>query len=145
MLFFCFPPSLQDDHNIDQDGLMIKRTRMGTCIIIYTYGTTHAWVWGYSFNKILLLLLVRFFIYNFLLGDLIDSVKSAAEGVKSHSTFVSTWMKNNVSPSLRNILPTSPGLPSGETQPSTSAAALTRRPVRLLFYELPLHTLSKRL
>uniref|UniRef100_A0A3B3DN67 SUMO specific peptidase 1 n=1 Tax=Oryzias melastigma TaxID=30732 RepID=A0A3B3DN67_ORYME len=80
------------------------------------------------FNKILLLLLVRFFIYNFLLGDLIDSVKSAAEGVKSHSTFVSTWMKNNMSPSLRNILPTSPGLPSGETQPSTSAAALTRRP-----------------
>uniref|UniRef100_A0A3P9JTW8 Si:dkey-21c19.3 n=1 Tax=Oryzias latipes TaxID=8090 RepID=A0A3P9JTW8_ORYLA len=65
----------------------------------------------------------------FLLGELIDSVKSAAEGVKSHSTFVSTWMKNNSSPSLRNILPTSPGLPSGETQPSTSSAALTRRPI----------------
>uniref|UniRef100_A0A3P9KCM5 Si:dkey-21c19.3 n=1 Tax=Oryzias latipes TaxID=8090 RepID=A0A3P9KCM5_ORYLA len=65
----------------------------------------------------------------FLLGELIDSVKSAAEGVKSHSTFVSTWMKNNASPSLRNILPTSPGLPSGETQPSTSSAALTRRPI----------------
>uniref|UniRef100_A0A3P9KCB7 Si:dkey-21c19.3 n=1 Tax=Oryzias latipes TaxID=8090 RepID=A0A3P9KCB7_ORYLA len=81
---------LQDGHNIDQDGLMIKRTRM---------------------------------------GELIDSVKSAAEGVKSHSTFVSTWMKNNASPSLRNILPTSPGLPSGETQPSTSSAALTRRPI----------------
>uniref|UniRef100_A0A8C7XZR3 SUMO specific peptidase 1 n=1 Tax=Oryzias sinensis TaxID=183150 RepID=A0A8C7XZR3_9TELE len=65
----------------------------------------------------------------FLLGELIDSVKSAAEGVKSHSTFVSSWMKNNSSPSLRNILPTSPGLPSGETQPSTSSAALTRKPI----------------
>ncbi|RVE70567.1 hypothetical protein OJAV_G00065610 [Oryzias javanicus] len=81
---------LQDGDNINQDDLIIKRTRM---------------------------------------GDLIDSVKSAAEGVKSHSTFVSTWMKNNVNPSLRNILPTSPGLLSGETQPSTSAAVLTRRPI----------------
>uniref|UniRef100_A0A3B4WLN0 SUMO specific peptidase 1 n=1 Tax=Seriola lalandi dorsalis TaxID=1841481 RepID=A0A3B4WLN0_SERLL len=75
---------LEDGHNIDQDGLMIKKSRM---------------------------------------GDLIDTVKIAAEGVKSHSSSVATWMRNNVSPTLRNILPASPGPPPGEPQPSTSAAA----------------------
>ncbi|XP_068996649.1 sentrin-specific protease 1 [Embiotoca jacksoni] len=81
---------LEDGHNIDEDVLVIKKSRM---------------------------------------GDLIDSVRSAAEGVKSHSSSVATWMMNNVSPSLRNILPTSPGSPSGEPQPSTSAAMWTGRPV----------------
>uniref|UniRef100_A0A3Q3BFJ2 SUMO specific peptidase 1 n=1 Tax=Kryptolebias marmoratus TaxID=37003 RepID=A0A3Q3BFJ2_KRYMA len=63
------------------------------------------------------------------MGDLIDSVKSAAEGVKNHSTNVATWMKKNVSPTLRNILPTSSGSPAGEPQPSTSAAIWTGRPI----------------
>ncbi|GAA6222758.1 sentrin-specific protease 1-like [Lates japonicus] len=77
---------LEDGHNIDQDGLMIKRSRM---------------------------------------GDLIDTVKTAAEGVKTHSSSVATWMRNNVSPTLRNILPASPGPPPGEPQPSTSSSAAT--------------------
>ncbi|KAM4563445.1 sentrin-specific protease 1 isoform 2-T2 [Odontesthes bonariensis] len=81
---------LEDDHNIDQDGLVIKKSRM---------------------------------------GDLIESVKSAAEGVKSQSTSVATWMRNNVSPTLRNFLPTSPDSPPGESQPSTSSAVCTGRPV----------------
>lgn len=82
--------SLEDGHTIDQDGLMIKRSRM---------------------------------------GDLIDSVKIAAEGVKNHSSSVATWMRNNVSPTLRNILPASPGPPTGDLQPqpSTSAAVWTGR------------------
>ncbi|XP_070695531.1 sentrin-specific protease 1 isoform X1 [Pempheris klunzingeri] len=75
---------LEDEHNIDQDGLMIKKSRM---------------------------------------GDFIDTVKVAAEGVKSHSSSVATWMRNSVSPTLRNILPAPPGPPPGEPQPSTSAAA----------------------
>ncbi|XP_047446234.1 sentrin-specific protease 1 [Mugil cephalus] len=81
---------LDDGNNLDQDGLIIKKSRM---------------------------------------GDLIDTVKSAAEGVKSHSSSVATWMRNNVNPTLRNILPTSPGPPPGEPQPSTSAAVWTRRPI----------------
>lgn len=83
---------LEDGHKIDQDGLVIKKSRM---------------------------------------GDLIDTVKNAAEGVKNHSSSVATWMKNSVSPTLRNILPTSPGLPPGEPhpRPSTSAAIWTGRPI----------------
>ncbi|KAM9350866.1 sentrin-specific protease 1 [Symphorus nematophorus] len=81
---------LEDGHNVDQDGLKIKKSRM---------------------------------------GDLIDTVKIAAEGVKTHSSSVATWMRNNVSPTLRNILPASPGPPAGEPQPSTSAAIWARRPI----------------
>ncbi|XP_036959902.1 sentrin-specific protease 1 isoform X1 [Acanthopagrus latus] len=81
---------LEDGHNVDQDGLMIKKSRM---------------------------------------GDLIDTVKVAAEGVKTHSSSVATWMRNNVSPTLRNILPASPGPPPGDPQPSTSAAVWAKRPI----------------
>ncbi|XP_070766894.1 sentrin-specific protease 1 [Enoplosus armatus] len=81
---------LEDGHNIDQDGLIIKKSRM---------------------------------------GDFIDTVKVAAEGVKTHSSSVATWMRNNVSPTLRNILPASPGPPPGEPQPSTSAAVWAGRPI----------------
>ncbi|XP_041860627.1 sentrin-specific protease 1 isoform X2 [Melanotaenia boesemani] len=81
---------LEEVHNIDKDGLVIKRSRI---------------------------------------GDLMDTVKSAAEGVKSHSTSVATWMKNSVSPTLRNFLPTSPDAPFLEPQPSTSAAVWTGRPI----------------
>uniref|UniRef100_A0A1A8M391 SUMO1/sentrin specific peptidase 1 n=1 Tax=Nothobranchius pienaari TaxID=704102 RepID=A0A1A8M391_9TELE len=59
------------------------------------------------------------------MGDLISNVKSAAEGLKNHSTGVATWMTKNVSPTLRKIPPAS----SGEPQASTSAAsAWTGRP-----------------
>uniref|UniRef100_A0A4W6FKU0 SUMO specific peptidase 1 n=1 Tax=Lates calcarifer TaxID=8187 RepID=A0A4W6FKU0_LATCA len=63
------------------------------------------------------------FLLQIYVGDLIDTVKTAAEGVKTHSSSVATWMRNNVSPTLRNILPASPGPPPGEPQPSTSSAA----------------------
>ncbi|KAM6924869.1 sentrin-specific protease 1 [Xenentodon cancila] len=63
------------------------------------------------------------------MGDLIDTVKGAAEGVKSHSTSMATWMRNNVSPTLRNILSTSSDSHPGEPQPSTSAAVWTGRPI----------------
>ncbi|KAF0036276.1 hypothetical protein F2P81_011588 [Scophthalmus maximus] len=62
-------------------------------------------------------------------GDIIDTVKTAAEGVKSHSSSVAAWMKSTVSPPLRNVLPPSTGPPPGEPQPSTSAAAWTGRPI----------------
>ncbi|XP_076023269.1 sentrin-specific protease 1 [Genypterus blacodes] len=77
---------LEDGHNLDQDGIMVKRSRM---------------------------------------GDLFDSVKIAAEGVRSSSTSMASWMKNNVRPTLRNMLPaSSPGPPPGDAAPpqaSTSA------------------------
>ncbi|XP_019751198.1 sentrin-specific protease 1 isoform X2 [Hippocampus comes] len=41
------------------------------------------------------------------MGDLFDTVKIAAEGLKNRSSSVATWMKNSVSPTLRNILPAS--------------------------------------
>lgn len=63
-------------------------------------------------------------------GDLIDSVKSAAEGVRQNSIKAVTWMKESVSPTLRNILPTPPDSPPGEPQPSTSSAIGTARQVR---------------
>lgn len=96
---------LEDGHNIDQDGLVIKKSRM---------------------------------------GDLIDTVKNAAEGVKNHSSNVAAWMKNNVSPALRNMLPTSPGLPPGEPhpRPSTSSAIWTGRPVWCRFMGVPVKTVG---
>nr|XP_046200480.1 sentrin-specific protease 1-like isoform X2 [Oncorhynchus gorbuscha] len=45
----------------------------------------------------------------FQMGDLVDTVKTAAEGVKSHSADVASWVRNSVTPTLRNILPASPG------------------------------------
>lgn len=81
---------LEDDHSSrDQDGIAIKKSRM---------------------------------------GDLLDSVKIAAEGVKSHSSSIASWMKNNVSPTLKNILPASPGPPPREAvQPSTSSSVIWAR------------------
>ncbi|XP_029291354.1 sentrin-specific protease 1 isoform X3 [Cottoperca gobio] len=73
---------LEDGHNLEQDGLILKKSRM---------------------------------------GNLIDTVKVAAEGVKSHSSSVATWMTN--------IMPASPGPPPGEPQPSTSAAVWTGMPI----------------
>ncbi|CAN9516106.1 unnamed protein product [Ophioblennius macclurei] len=78
---------LEDGDETVQDGMIIKRSRM---------------------------------------GDLIDTVKSAAEGVKSHSSSVATWMRNSVSPTLRNILPPSSDSPPGEPQPSTSSSVWRR-------------------
>lgn len=49
-----------------------------------------------------------------IVGDLIDSVKS-------HSSTMASWMKNTVSPTLKTILPASPGQPPAESQPSTSS------------------------
>uniref|UniRef100_A0A8C7MRY0 SUMO specific peptidase 1 n=1 Tax=Oncorhynchus kisutch TaxID=8019 RepID=A0A8C7MRY0_ONCKI len=45
----------------------------------------------------------------FRMGDIVHTVKTAAEGVKSHSADVASWVRNSVTPTLRNILPASPG------------------------------------
>ncbi|XP_061663356.1 sentrin-specific protease 1 isoform X2 [Syngnathoides biaculeatus] len=60
------------------------------------------------------------------MGDLIDIVKIAAEGVKNRSSTVATWMKNSVSPPFQNMQPASSGrcLEQVQPQPSTSAARL---------------------
>ncbi|XP_077369074.1 sentrin-specific protease 1 [Festucalex cinctus] len=63
------------------------------------------------------------------MGDLIDTVKIAAEGLKNRSSTAVTWMKNSMSPTLRNILPASSGQPLElQPQPSTSAARWTPLP-----------------
>nr|XP_057940557.1 sentrin-specific protease 1-like isoform X1 [Doryrhamphus excisus] len=61
------------------------------------------------------------------MGGLIDTVLITAEGVKNRSFGVATWMKNSVSPTFRNVLPTSSGPPleQPQPQPSTSAARWT--------------------
>ncbi|KAM8862965.1 sentrin-specific protease 1 isoform 1-T1 [Spinachia spinachia] len=78
---------LEDRHNSNQDGSIVKKSRM---------------------------------------GDLMDTVKVAAEGVKSHSSSVASWMRNSVSPTLSNMLPIFPGPPPAQAQPhpSTSAAGV---------------------
>lgn len=66
------------------------------------------------------------------LADIIDTVKVAAEGVKSHSYSIATWMRNNVSPALRDIPPATPGPSPQDPQPSTSAGVWAGMPVRML-------------
>ncbi|KAJ3586109.1 hypothetical protein NHX12_012510 [Muraenolepis orangiensis] len=63
------------------------------------------------------------------IGDLIDTFKGAAEGVKDHGSTVATWVKNNVSPSLRNILPSPLPAEPLPPQASTSTATWTGREV----------------
>lgn len=55
----------------------------------------------------------------FRMGDLVDSVKSAAEGVKTHGSSVASWVRKSVSPTLRNIMPASlpPHTPPPVTEP----------------------------
>lgn len=40
-----------------------------------------------------------------------DTMKNAAEGMKTHGSSVALWMRNSVSPTLRSMLPASPGPP----------------------------------
>lgn len=64
------------------------------------------------------------------MGDFIDSVKIAAEGVKSHSSSVAAWMKN-MTPTLKNMLPaaTVPPPRRASSRPSTSSSVVwARRP-----------------
>lgn len=49
------------------------------------------------------------------LGDFMDTMKNAAEGMKTHGSSVASWMRNSVSPTLRNMLPASPGPPERQT------------------------------
>ncbi|XP_017342708.1 sentrin-specific protease 1 isoform X1 [Ictalurus punctatus] len=57
----------------------------------------------------------------FRMGDIMDTMKNAAEGMKTHGSSVALWMRNSVSPTLRNMLPASPGPP--QTQMLSSDAA----------------------
>ncbi|XP_062871514.1 sentrin-specific protease 1 [Trichomycterus rosablanca] len=45
----------------------------------------------------------------FRMGDFMDTVRTAAEGMKTHGSSVALWMRNSVNPTLRNMLPASPG------------------------------------
>ncbi|XP_051516938.1 sentrin-specific protease 1-like isoform X2 [Myxocyprinus asiaticus] len=61
----------------------------------------------------------------FRMGDFMDTVKNAAEGVKTHGSSVAVWVRNNVQPNLRNMLPASPGPPRTgiPSEPATNSAA----------------------
>lgn len=64
------------------------------------------------------------------MGEFIDTVKIAAEGVKSHSSSVAAWMKN-MTPTLKNMLPAA-SIPPPRTasRPSSSSSSVVwaRRP-----------------
>lgn len=47
-------------------------------------------------------------IKKFRMGDFMDTMKYAAEGVKTHGSSVASWMRDNVSPTFKNMLPASP-------------------------------------
>lgn len=51
----------------------------------------------------------------FRMGDFMDTMKNAAEGVKTHGSSVASWMRSSVSPTLRNMLPASPDPPPTES------------------------------
>ncbi|XP_016378012.1 sentrin-specific protease 1-like isoform X3 [Sinocyclocheilus rhinocerous] len=61
----------------------------------------------------------------FRMGDIMDTVKNAAEGVKRHGSSVAFWMKNRVRTNPRNMLPTSPGPPqiAIPSEPAANSAA----------------------
>lgn len=54
-----------------------------------------------------------------------DTVKNAAEGVKTHGSSVAIWVKNSVRPNPRNMLPASPGPPQTgiPSEPAANSAA----------------------
>ncbi|XP_012697180.2 sentrin-specific protease 1 [Clupea harengus] len=58
----------------------------------------------------------------FRMGNLVDSVKSAAEGVKTHGSSVASWVRNSVSPSLRTMLPPSPPPTIHSAEPTAPAS-----------------------
>ncbi|KTG30231.1 hypothetical protein cypCar_00003327 [Cyprinus carpio] len=65
----------------------------------------------------------------FRMGDIMDTVKNAAEGVKTHGSSVAYWVKNNVIPNPGNVLPASPGppqtgIPSEPAANSATSASL---------------------
>ncbi|XP_010873596.1 sentrin-specific protease 1 [Esox lucius] len=64
----------------------------------------------------------------FRMGNLVDTVKTAAEGVKSHSSTVASWVRNSVTPTLRNMLPASPGPPLEEHLAVEPRASTSGRP-----------------
>lgn len=61
----------------------------------------------------------------FKMEDFMNTVKNAAEGVKTQGSSVADWVRNNVRPTLSNMLPPSPGPPQIgiPSVPATSAAA----------------------
>ncbi|XP_061909123.1 sentrin-specific protease 1-like isoform X1 [Entelurus aequoreus] len=63
------------------------------------------------------------------MGGLIETILVSAEGVKNRSVSVATWMKNSVSPTLRNVLPASPGPPLEQSQPQPSISPVSWTPM----------------
>ncbi|KAJ8258251.1 hypothetical protein GJAV_G00194820 [Gymnothorax javanicus] len=64
----------------------------------------------------------------FKMGDWIDTVKVAAQGVKTQGTSVALWVKSNVGPTLSNILPASPGPPALRPPPDPPVPASRSAP-----------------
>lgn len=54
-----------------------------------------------------------------------DTVKNAAEGVKTHGSSVAFWVKNSVTANSRNMQPASPGPPQTgiPSEPADNSAA----------------------
>ncbi|KAG1961568.1 sentrin-specific protease 1 [Pimephales promelas] len=61
----------------------------------------------------------------FRMGDFMDTVKNAAEGVKTHGSSVAIWVKNSVRPNPGNMLPASPGPPQAgiSSEPAANSTA----------------------
>ncbi|XP_047662889.1 sentrin-specific protease 1 isoform X2 [Tachysurus fulvidraco] len=78
----------------------------------------------------------------FRMGDIMDTMKNAAEGVKTHGSSVASWMCNSVSPTLRNMLPASPGPPQTQILSSNATNSLGTMWTENKFVERP-HETSK--
>ncbi|KAF4096658.1 sentrin-specific protease 1 [Onychostoma macrolepis] len=61
----------------------------------------------------------------FRMGDIMDTVKNAAEGVKTHGSSVAYWLKNSVISNPGNVLPASTGPPRTgiPSEPEANSAA----------------------
>ncbi|KAJ8017026.1 hypothetical protein DPEC_G00013490 [Dallia pectoralis] len=117
------PAPDQRDVNVDTHGIQrgpIKRKRPIDCLED-----------GVSLDHNNQLLEVK----RFRMGNLVDTVKTAAEGVKSHSASVAFWVKTNVSPTLRSMLPLSPGPPLEEQPAEEPRASTSARPVSTFWEE----------
>ncbi|CAL1606189.1 unnamed protein product [Knipowitschia caucasica] len=57
------------------------------------------------------------------MGDIFDSVKIAAQGVKSHGSSVAAWMKMNIRPTSKEVAPATPALPLREAVPTPSVTS----------------------
>ncbi|XP_052451010.1 sentrin-specific protease 1 [Carassius gibelio] len=67
----------------------------------------------------------------FRMGDIMDTVKNAAEGVKTHGSSVAYWVKNSVIPASGNMLPASPSPPQTAIPSEPAANSATSASLRV--------------